>query len=474
MDSAPVVHNLIYRPDPCYWLEQVRSLGYAILLDSAGASVGAANSARRYDIITAAPERVTVIRNGETVVHDLNNHSRTVTVQPVFTLLQAQMAAVNTGASSGQPSDLAFTGGLAGYWGYELNHQLEPERVSARPHQYPDMLVGLYLWAIISDHQNKSCQLYFHPALAEEKKQRITRALEQQPTAVSAAPFLLKSGFENMTSRQQYDEAFYKIQQWIAAGDCYQINLTQRFSADYQGDPWQAYQTLRRVSPTPFSAFLDFPELKVLSHSPERLLLSDRGYIEAKPIKGTRPRGTTSAQDAAQAQELMNSPKDRAENLMIVDLLRNDLGRNCTPGSVRVPVLFGLESYANVHHMVSTITGELAEGRDNLDLLRTSFPGGSVTGAPKIRAMEIIREIEPNARSVYCGAIGYISLNGRMDTNIPIRTLVADQHQIHVWGGGAIVADSECHSEYEESLTKIRNLVQGLERVYLSNKMVAT
>ena len=472
------VFFLTYSQNPCHWFERVRPLGHAILLDSVcdGNHTNPTTSIRRYDIITAAPEVMVKVQNQTTKLDYLKNCSQEgrhqVLKQPVFNVLENLL---NEYGCNNANKQLPFTGGLMGYWGYELNSMLEPTRVHERKHDYPDMMVGLYLWAIINDHQQKTTQVYFHPKLAPEQRDHILNIIKTAPLsnstntkrATTQNSFVLTSKFKGTTSRSAYNNAFEKIQQWITAGDCYQINLTQRFRTQYSGDPWLAYQHLRQLSPTPFSAFLDYPELCILSHSPERLLLNNFGTIESKPIKGTRPRGATPEQDEALAQELLTSIKDRAENLMIVDLLRNDLGRNCQPGSIKVPVLFGLESYANVHHMVSTIHGQLASDRNNLQLLRDAFPGGSITGAPKIRAMQIIREIESDARSVYCGAIGYISLNGRMDTNIPIRTLVADNRQISVWGGGAIVADSDCASEYEESMTKVRNLVNGLESAFL-------
>ncbi|WP_281648294.1 aminodeoxychorismate synthase component I [Parendozoicomonas sp. Alg238-R29] len=468
--------HLPYRSTPGDWFEPLRSLGHALLLDSSDTTENQrrtsptygsqTSSASRYDIITAAPELVTIVKGEAVVVYDPSDRTSVQSDQSVFDILAEQLNKLESQAHNHLP----FTGGLAGFWGYELNHQLEPARVPPRSHGSPDMIVGLYLWAVITDHHKKSSEVFFHPSLAEEKKNLILDHLMEvaevdEPDQYE--DFHLTDGFQPAISRERYNDSFQRIQDWISSGDCYQVNLTQKFSAPYKGDPWQAYKNLRKVSPTPFSAYLDFPELTILSHSPERLLLSENGQIETKPIKGTRPRGETPAQDKAYAAELLSSTKDRAENLMIVDLLRNDLGRNCTHGSIRVPTLFGLESYANVHHMVSTITGELAEGRSNIDLLRDAFPGGSVTGAPKIRSMEIIRELEPDARSVYCGAIGYISCNGRMDTNIPIRTLVADGQDISCWGGGAIVADSECDSEYEESVTKVRNLINGLEGTFL-------
>ncbi len=202
----------------------------------------------------------------------------------------------------------------------------------------------------------------------------------------------------------------------------------------------------------------------ILSLSPERFLRCDAdGRVETRPIKGTRPRGTNPAEDRRLADELSASLKDRAENVMIVDLLRNDLGRVCRPGSVRVPQLCGLESYANVHHLVSVVCGQLAEGRRALDLLAAAFPGGSITGAPKVRAMQIIDELEPSRRSIYCGSLGYVDVRGQMDTSIAIRTAVADGGQLHLWGGGGLVADSDVEAEYAETLAKIRHLMQALE-----------
>jgi para-aminobenzoate synthetase component 1 len=200
----------------------------------------------------------------------------------------------------------------------------------------------------------------------------------------------------------------------------------------------------------------------VLSLSPERFLDVRDGRVETRPIKGTRARGATPQEDRALAQALIESAKDRAENVMIVDLLRNDLSRVCTPGSVRVPQLCGLESYANVHHLVSVVTGELSAGHSPLDLLAAAFPGGSITGAPKVRAMQIIDELEPSRRSVYCGSLGYVDVRGHMDTSIAIRTAVADNGQLHLWGGGGLVADSEEQAEYRETLDKISRLMEAL------------
>jgi para-aminobenzoate synthetase component 1 len=260
-------------------------------------------------------------------------------------------------------------------------------------------------------------------------------------------------------TKADYGQAFGRILNYIHEGDCYQVNLAQRFSAQASGDAWTAYKHLRSISPAPFAAYLNLPDAQVLSASPERFLEVRDRRVETKPIKGTRPRDADPMQDKANADELQASLKDRAENLMIVDLLRNDIGKNCVPGSVRAEKMFALESFTNVHHLVSTVTGKLAQGHDALHLLRGCFPGGSITGAPKLRSMEIIEELEPNRRGVYCGAIGYIGFDGNMDTNIAIRTAVFSNETIRFWAGGGIVADSEADKEYRETLDKAANMM---------------
>jgi para-aminobenzoate synthetase component 1 len=219
------------------------------------------------------------------------------------------------------------------------------------------------------------------------------------------------------------------------------------------------------MNAAPFSAYLNLPQAQILSSSPERFLKLQNGKVETKPIKGTRPKKAYPASDWHQIDELRNSRKDRAENLMIVDLLRNDLGKTCQLGSVKVPNLFSIESYATVHHLVSTITGLLSPGCHALDLLKSCFPGGSITGAPKIRAMEIIEELEPNRRGVYCGSIGYIGFDGNMDTNIAIRTLVHSGGSIRFWAGGGIVNDSVLEEEYQECFDKAHALLKLLTKM---------
>jgi para-aminobenzoate synthetase component 1 len=254
-----------------------------------------------------------------------------------------------------------------------------------------------------------------------------------------------------------------RVRDYIIAGDIFQANLSQRFEAPLEEDPWRLYRRLREVNPAPFAAYLEFDGVAVASASPERFLLLDTaGQVETRPIKGTRPRGVSPEHDAALSRALHDSGKDRAENLMIVDLLRNDLSRTCAPGTVRVPELFALEGFRTVHHLVSTVTGTLAPGHEATDLLATTFPGGSITGAPKVRAMEIIAELEPSRRGIYCGSIGYLSVTGAMDTSIVIRTFVCLAGRAFFSAGGGIVADSDPAQEYEETLDKARALIGAL------------
>jgi para-aminobenzoate synthetase component 1 len=273
-------------------------------------------------------------------------------------------------------------------------------------------------------------------------------------------------GLRSTFTHRGYLDAVAKVREYIVAGDIFQANLSQRFQAPLREPPFELYRRLRRRNPAPFAAYLGFDDVTVLSASPERFLrLDHERQVETRPIKGTRPRGLVPMHDAALGRALAESEKDRAENVMIVDLLRNDLSRVCRPGTVRVPELFALEQHPTVHHLVSTVVGELEPAADAVDLTRAAFPGGSITGAPKVRAMEIIAELEPTRRGVYCGAIGYLSATGAMDTSIVIRTFVAAGGELYFQAGGGIVADSDPELEYRETLDKARGLIETLKGV---------
>lgn len=360
----------------------------------------------------------------------------------------------------------------AGYWGYDLRYQLEclPHR-ACDDLKLPDCWVGLY--------ENSRVLRYSGVQVLAPPMSRTTVS---RPSADARRMFgerLPGAGFavtpEHPTpehpavgvtpsvTRSQYEAAVRRILDYIAAGDCYQVNLSQRFSAPLPGNPWKLYEQLRAVSPAPYAAFLDCGDHQVVSSSPELMLSVSGGDVETRPIKGTRRRGRTPEEDAAIAAELLQSEKDRAELLMIVDLERNDLGRVCEFGSVHVPALYSLESFSNVHHLVATIRGQLRAGVSPLECLRAAFPGGSITGAPKIRAMEIIEELEPFRRGVYTGAIGWVDAHGNAEWNIAIRTLVVQDGTAYFHVGGGIVADSDPAAEYEETLTKAAGMLRALK-----------
>lgn len=412
-------------------------------LDSAGRD--------RYDILVAAPVATLVTRGEETTL--CQGDVCTVSRDDPLLLLRETLR--RYGAVALPPP---FGGGAVGYVGYDLARRLDDLPALAEDDlALPEMAVGIYTWAVVVDHRERRCWLA-GDATGRAEWRRLTAHLP--PTGRFRVDGMPVSDM----SAADYAAAFARVQHYLREGDCYQVNLAQRFCAGAAGDAFALYATLRRDNPAPFAAFLNFPFGQVLSASPERFLRLRDGRVETKPIKGTRPRSADPQEDRALAAALQASVKDRAENLMIVDLLRNDLGKTCRPGSVRVPHLFALESFATVHHLVSTVTAELAPGRDAIDLLRGCFPGGSITGAPKRRAMAIIEELEPHRRGVYCGAIGYLGFDGAMDSNIAIRTLVHTAGRICFAAGGGIVSDSTAAQEYQESLDKAAALLQVLAR----------
>ncbi|WP_422840864.1 aminodeoxychorismate synthase component I [Aeromonas veronii] len=424
-----------------------------MLLESAG-PLGADNG---FDIITADPLATLETRGEVTTLRvgaNISKHHE----DPLALLAHTQQQLL--GELELCATHLPFIGGALGLFGYDLGRRFERLPVQAATDiAVPDMAVGIYDWALLRNVATGDWQLV-HWGDKAGLANRLAWLEQQQ--AKPAPAFALQGSWQSNMSRAEYGEKFARIQEYLAAGDCYQINLTQRFSAPYQGDEWQAYCLLATANKAPFSAFIRLPDSALLSLSPERFLLLDGRHIETKPIKGTRPRHPDPATDRQVARELAQADKDRSENLMIVDLLRNDIGRVSRPGSVSVPHLFAVESFPAVHHLVSTIHGELDARWQGVDLLRACFPGGSITGAPKIRAMEIIEELEPQRRNAYCGSIGYLSQHGRMDTSICIRTLIAEAGRLHCWAGGGIIADSDADSEYQENYDKVARILPPL------------
>lgn len=438
------IEELPYQLDSAPLFARLKDLSAPIFLDSS-----APYCARgRYDILTAEP------------LHRLPSGAENGVGSAWFQRLREAI-------QDGSPAlhndyHLPFLGGAAGYIGYDFGHTLEPvDNPAAEDIRLPLAFMGIYSWAIIVDHRQQRSVLLSQPSTPPALLREIKSRLRQTPVTTEA--FQIRQPFAANMSQLEYARAYHSVQRHIHAGDCYQINLAQRFTAACSGDTWSAYQSLRKIAAAPYSAYFKLGDSSILSLSPERFLHVGNGRVTTQPIKGTRKRGITPEADQFLARQLLHSSKDRAENLMIVDLLRNDLGKCCLPGSIQVDNLFELQTFETVHHLVSTITGQLRPSDDALSLLQACFPGGSITGAPKVRAMQIIAQLEPHRRSVYCGALGYISCDGQMDTNIAIRTLVSEDSQIHCWAGGGIVADSDCDSEYEECLNKVAPLLRQLE-----------
>jgi len=518
----PVIQELVPVPDPVRCCETLAELPYRLFLDSAapGSRLG------RFSFLMADPIAVVRTRGGKTHVGGgqtaLQGHpsvegglQTALRASDALSCVRELLAPHRADPIEGLPP---FQGGAAGYIGYDWGLTLE--RLPAPRFDdlsLDDVVVGLYDWVLAWDHVAGKAWL-ISTGIPERGEGRASRAAARaaevlarlgargrgpadrpldhdvrgrgssdppqaglhydargrgssDPPQDHARPpsFDVEGGWWNglplrsSFTRRAYLAAVSRVREYIYAGDIFQANLSQRFEAPLPGDPWLFYRALRAVNPAPFGAYFTCPGATVLSTSPERFLrVSAGGHVETRPIKGTRARGLGPEHDAALGQALTESAKDRAENLMIVDLMRNDLSRVCAPGSVRVSELFALERYATVHHLVSTVVGDLAPGFDAFDLLRAAFPGGSITGAPKLRAMEIIAEMEPSRRGVYCGSLGYWSTTGEMDTSIAIRTAVVRDGRIYFSAGGGIVADSDPEQEYRETLDKVRATIDAL------------
>ncbi len=369
-------------------------------------------------------------------------------------------------------TDSGVTPAQADYWlplklGFVGYRDGEPELgASSRACATPAITVFEYDWAMVLDRSAGTLTLFMDGQCPDRRKQRIQEriaAVEAGARPPSSGGFRLTERFRPAQSRADYLQKLARIQEYILAGDVYQVNYAQQFSAPFEGAPIEAFPILYEASPSPCSAYLDTGHSQILSLSPERFLSVRHGAVETRPIKGTRRRGDTPEEDEAMRQELLHSAKDRAENLMIVDLLRNDLGRCCEIGSIEAHPLFALETFSNVHHLVSAVRGQLRPELTPLDLLLSAFPGGSITGAPKRRAMEIIRELEPVPRGAYCGSFFHWTPGNGFDSTIAIRTLECRDGVVDCKGGGGIVADSVPEEEYQESITKIRVFMEVLE-----------
>jgi para-aminobenzoate synthetase component I len=493
-EFVPLVEPLGETADPAEVCTRFLDLPYVLFLDSAATQHPDAH----FSFLAADPVLVVRSKGAITEVRRSEDPSWSSVSGDALSTARSYLPSAAAEPVSGLPP---FQGGLAGYIGYDWGAMLE--RLPAPRYDdlaIPDLVLGLYDWVIAWDHRIGNAWL-ISTGLSESGAARMHQARQRMDLArerlggrwgggaagqrggyplaggwaprepAAPVPTYPVTGFEGADrlglrstfTHRGYLDAVARVREYIIAGDIFQANVSQRFQSALTGDPFELYRRLRKRNPAPFAAFLAFDDLAVLSASPERFLrLDQKRLVETRPIKGTRPRGLGPMHDAALGRALAESAKDRAENVMIVDLLRNDLSRVCRPGTVRVPELFALEQHPTVHHLVSTVLGELAAGADAVDLIRAAFPGGSITGAPKVRAMEIIAELEPTQRGVYCGSIGYISATGAMDTSIVIRTYLALRGQVYFQAGGGIVADSDVELEYRETLDKARGLIETL------------
>jgi para-aminobenzoate synthetase component 1 len=444
---------LPYHPDSSQLFTPLASEPWAVFLDSAYPH----SRQGRYDIIAAQP--ICTLETHGAITHITTKGETLQSSEDPFALLQSQLAAFSL--SRAESVDLPFVGGAIGYFGYDLARRLEKlPAIAHDAERIAQMSIGIYLWAVVVDHHAQQSYLVAQ-SISDELWQQLIVQFSELAQPVASEPFAVISAVQANMTISAYQQAFERIKYYLTEGDCYQVNLTQRFEARCSGEPWTAYQSLRQINAAPFSSYLNFPTVQILSSSPERFLKLHDGRVETKPIKGTRPRKATAEDDLAQQHLLQNSLKDRAENVMIVDLLRNDLSKTCSV--VKVPELFAIESYTTVHHLVSTVTGDLHQHETALTLLKSCFPGGSITGAPKIRAMQIIEELEPHRRGVYCGSVAYISFDGSMDSNIAIRTLVHSHGTIRFWAGGGIVHDSVMEEEYQECFDKAAAMLTVLQ-----------
>jgi para-aminobenzoate synthetase component 1 len=453
----PLIHEIAF-DDPLQLFAIFAEQNGAVLLESAALR----EACGRYSFIAVDPY---LILSSKDALVQLAN--QTLTGDPLTVLQETlQLYPLNF-----HPDMPPFQGGVAGYFGYDLCHHMEALPKTLDDMAFADLLLGFYDLVIAFDHELKRAWIFSSGYPEQEDTARMVRAsqrlrwlLAELTQCVALPPVSTalcnEADIQSNFTREAYQDTVKKVIDYILAGDIFEANISQRFQAPLPDalSPLDLYRRLRTINPAPFAAYVNFDDTVLVSASPERFVKLTERQVEARPIKGTRQRGVTPEADKAFADALLSSEKDHAENVMIVDLLRNDLSRVCRDHSVQVSQLCGLESYTSVHHLVSVVTGKLHDDLEAVDLLRASFPGGSITGAPKVRAMEIIAEVEPTQRGPYCGSVGYIGFNGDLDCSITIRTFAIKARTVTFQAGGAVVADSDPHEEYEETLIKAKAL----------------
>ncbi len=446
-----LIEEVTYYSDSSYYFEKIKHLEWPVFLDSCYQKDKPQSEYARFDIIAANPFIKIRAENGFTTV--LSEDGAQQYKKPSLDVLSNLMDHYSKPSSSSFP----FVGGAIGYCSYELKLK------TAKKNAIDTMMMGIYDWALIVDHFKKKTHIVselldprteaFVPELISifnKGKNKITQE------------FKIKNSVSDNLSFIDYKSKFEKVISYINSGDCYQINLSKKFEVNTSGDSWNFYKKFRDINKSPFMAYLLYDNFEILSGSPERFIKSQDGIVTTRPIKGTMARGANNELDKKNAHKLLNSVKDQSENLMIVDLLRNDLSMNCEVGSVAVDELFSIESYPNVHHLVSTISGILKKDSNNIKLFSDSFPGGSITGAPKIRAMEIIDELEEHSRDFYCGSVCYFSFNGSLDSNVAIRSMVHRDHKLYFYSGGGLTTGSNVDDEYQEIEDKVGNIKQAI------------
>jgi para-aminobenzoate synthetase component 1 len=443
-EQGPEVREIVYR-EPFALALRLSGARHLSLLES----VLRLEHLGRYSFLACNPTATLTTAGGKAYLDGVEQ------AEPPLQLLDRLLASQRLAHAPGLPP---FQCGFAGYIGYEFGRSLEPAALAGDDWRLcPDLMLHRYEAVIGFDHMQERAWIM---ATSPQYADQLEALLKRKPAGLGSH---MVAGWQSNFARPDYEKAIARVIEYILAGDIFQANIAQCFSASLPEDfdAMAFYRRLRALNPATFAAFLDYGDIQIASSSPERLIRLQGRAIEARPIKGTRRRDADPARDAALIAELSSSRKDRAENVMIVDLLRNDLSRVSAPGSVRVPVLCGLESYATVHHLTSVVTGELRQGKTQGDLIAAIFPGGSITGAPKIRAMQIIAEIERMPRGIYCGAIGYFGFNGEADLNIAIRTAQFANGVGYVSGGGGITARSDPAAEYEETIIKIARILEA-------------
>ena len=445
-----LIEELSYYSDSSFYFEKIKHLEWPVFLDSCYQKDKPQSKYARFDIVAANPFIKIRAKNGVTSV--LARDGQHEYKQPSLDVLSDLMDKYPKPSSN-----FPFIGGAIGYCSYELNLK------TAKKNPIDTMMMGIYDWAIIVDHFEK--KTYIVSMLLDSKTEafigKLVASFKEDKNNL-AQEFKIKTPIIDNLLFKDYKSKFNKVMNYINAGDCYQINLSKKFEVNTEGDSWFFYKKFRDINKSPFMAYLLYDDFEILSGSPERFIKSQDGIVTTRPIKGTRARGGNKELDKKNANELLNSVKDQSENLMIVDLLRNDLSMNCEVGSIKVDELFSIESYPNVHHLVSTISGILRKDSNNIKLFSDSFPGGSITGAPKIRATEIIDELEDHSRGLYCGSVCYFSFNGSMDSNVAIRSMVQHNQKLCFYSGGGLTAGSNVDDEYQEIEDKVENIKQTI------------